>query len=191
MSRPAPRKSALTGVSPFTAPAPATVVSPQAPAATAPQRKPAARPPAATLTGERGRIGIYLTADQFADAKSAFLGDWQAGGDADALTAWIAGVIETHAQRSPAERAALGREPKRSSTTVGGTRSFVLPMSTIDAMRDAQADDQAAGRFVSDSHWCGEAISVAVDDARERAGGQLPPAPARLPSKLVRRNRPS
>lgn len=53
-------------------------------------------------------------------------------------------------------------------------------------MRAAITADQQAGRWPSDSAWCGEAIAAAVDQARAQSGGSLPTPPPRLPNRLVR-----
>ena len=49
-----------------------------------------------TPTPSRGvtsRLGVYLTADEFADAKAAYLADWTNGGQADTFGRWCAEAI--------------------------------------------------------------------------------------------------
>ena len=66
----------------------------------------------------------------------------------------------------------------------GVNRSFTLPADTLDRMHQAIAADRRAGRVTSRSQFASEAIRRATTEARMRAGGVLPPAPARLPNKM-------
>lgn len=162
---------------PRTATAPAKARSTGRPA---PARKAATAAASATA-----RLGIYLTPAEFDDAKAAYLADWTNGGEADTFGRWIAAAIEAYARRTPKQRATAkprGRADERS----GATRSFAVPADTVAQMREAINTDQQAGRWPSDSAWCGEAIAAAVDQAREQNGGSLPTPPPRLPNRLVR-----
>lgn len=144
--------------------------------------------PVAPVAQDSGTVrqGIYITAEEFADAKAAYLADWQAGGQADTFAKWIGAVLDAHAARSAGERAELARPTGRSETRTGASRSFNIPSDTVERMRAAITKDQAAGRWPSDSAWCGDAIAAAVEQARARAGGELPAPPARLPNRLRR-----
>ena len=194
MSRPTPRRSSLAGSSPIQPPeppatTPAAAEPAKANAATPKPPKQTAPAPVIASTDAKGesravRQGIYMTADEFADAKSAYLADWQAGGQADTFARWIGAVIDAHAARTAAERAELARPTGRSEHRTGASRSFTLAADTIDRMRAAIAEDQAAGRWPTDSAWCGDAIAAAVERARAR--GPLPAAPERLPNRLRR-----
>ena len=53
-----------------------------------------------------------------------------------------------------------------------------------DGMHEAIAADRRAGNIASRSQFASVAIRSAIEDSRDRAGGELPPAPARLPNKL-------
>jgi hypothetical protein len=132
------------------------------------------------------RIGVYLTPEEFTDAKAAYLADWQHGGTADTFARWIAAAIDTHAARTAAERAEHARPRSRAATRTGSSRSFPVPEQSIAAMRAAIAADQRAGRWPTDSAWCGDAIAAAAERDRANAGGTLPPPPARLPNRLTR-----
>lgn len=79
--------------------------------------------------------------------------------------------------------AALPEEVRNGS---GITRAFLLPDTAIAAMNVAIKTDRTNGRAVSRSEFIGRAVRDAIERARERAGGVLPPAPARLPNKPVR-----
>lgn len=184
---------------PPAAPTPAESPAPAAetPAATAPAvRKPPAAPrkqaaaprrqPVAAPGGETDRLGIYLSPAEFTNAKAGYLADWSNGGTADTFARWIAAALDTHADRSPQERAERGRLRVRAGERTGSTRSFSIPSTTMQRMRAAITADQQAGRWPSDSAWCGEAIALAVDAAREANGGTLPTPPDRLPNRLVR-----
>lgn len=144
----------------------------------------------AKVLRERGsvteRIGIYLSKDEFDDAKAGYLADWTNGGDADTFARWIAAAMDEHSNRTAEERKNDDRLRGRAEERAGSTRSFNIPSSTVTRMRAAIAADQQAGRWPSVSAWCAEAIALAVDEARQRNGGRLPTPPDRLPNKLVR-----
>lgn len=192
MTRPAPRKSSLTGANPVRPPAePAPAET--APEPTTPNRptKPAKKPakPAPRRDGEGEptvRVGIYLAPEEFTDAKAAYLGAWQLGGQADTFARWVASAIDEHARRSPGERGRLSRGKGRAETRTGASRSFTMPAATVERMRQAISDDQTDGRWLSDSAWCGDAIAAAVSRVRDESGGTLPTPPARLPNRLIR-----
>lgn len=155
------------------------------------EREPAARKLQSKKRSQTGaedtaRLGIYLTPDEFNDARASYLADWSNGGDSDTFARWIAGALDRHAARTADQRAARDRLRGRSEARIGTTRSFSIPTSTVQRMRAAITADQRAGRWPSDSAWCAEAISLAVDDAREANGGSLPTPPARLPNRLLR-----
>lgn len=165
---------------------PAEETPPAVPAAKAPAKTPKTQPKApAQPGGEVARIGIYFHPTEFRDARAAYLRDWLDGGQADTFAKWIGQCITTHAQRTPAERAKWTRAQERRDAS-GASRSFTLPATVAEQLHEGIRSDQQAGRWLSDSAWCGEAIDAAVADARKRAGGQLPTPPARLPNRLRR-----
>ncbi len=160
--------------------------APKATATASTPKKPAlARKAATAAASETARLGIYLTPQEFDDAKAAYLADWGNRGQADTFARWIAAALDTYAARTPKQRSsapARGRAEERT----GSTRSFSIPTDTVARMRAAITADQQAGRWPSDSAWCGEAIALAVDQARTQNGGSLPTPPPRLPNRLVR-----
>lgn len=160
-----------------------TRVQPVAPA-TPPRGQTRADPAQA---GSTTRAGIYLHPGTFEAAKSAYIADFdQSGPDAaDTFARWIAGVLDRHAARTPAERAAVADElPEEVFEGSGINRSFDLPDATMAGMHAAITADRRAGRVTSRSQFCSTAIRSATEDARRRAGGELPPAPKRLPNKM-------
>ena len=171
-------------------PAPTPVKAPQKPR-TAPitgstPRTPApARKTAVAAASDTARLGIYLTPEEFDDAKAGYLADWSNGGEADTFGKWIAAAIEAYAARTPKQRAAAPARGRAEERT-GSTRSFAIPSDTVGRMRAAITADQKADRWPSDSAWCGEAIAAAVDAARTKNDGSLPTPPPRLPNRLVR-----
>ena len=168
---------------------PATAAEPAEPqTTTSPPAEQPTPPPAAATTGAgaTARLGIYLTPVEFDQAKAGYLADWTNGGTADTFARWIAAAIDTHAARTPRQRATEAQPRERSDERTGSTRSFSIPVETVARMRAAITADQHAGRWPSDSAWCGEAISLAVSAARDRNGGALPTPPPRLPNRLVR-----
>ena len=172
---------AVATIATVEAPAPVVTPEPRASTPKAPTKKPA--PTAATGTD---RLGIYLTPAEINDARAAYLADWSNGGDADSFARWIAAAIDTHAARTPKQRADRDRLRTRSEERTGSSRSFSIPIASMQRMRAAISADQKAGRWPSDSAWCAEAMALAVDAAREANGGVLPTPPARLPNRLVR-----
>ena len=166
-----------------------TTIPPSEQPAPAPADEPTPAPPTTTPAvgaGATARLGIYLTPVEFDQAKAGYLADWTNGGTADTFARWIAAAIDTHAGRTPRQRATNAPPRGRSDERTGSTRSFSIPVETVARMRAAITADQHAGRWPSDSAWCGEAISLAVSAARTRNGGALPTPPPRLPNRLVR-----
>ena len=163
------------------------VKAPQKPRkATSTENTPTAGRKAATAAAsDTARLGIYLTPEEFDDAKAGYLADWSNGGEADTFGKWIAAAIEAYAARTPKQRAAAPPRGRAEERT-GATRSFAIPSDTVARMRAAITADQKADRWPSDSAWCGEAIAAAVDQARDQNGGSLPTPPPRLPNRLVR-----
>lgn len=155
----------------------------------APVVKPARRPtpqPAKASETATVRLGMYFHPEEFDRAKAAYLADWQHGGQADTFARWIAAAIDTHARRTPQQRAELAKAATRRDRGRAGTRSFNLPADCVARMRAAILEDQAINRWPTDSAWCGDAVAVAAEEAERKAGGVLPPAPPRLPNRLVR-----
>lgn len=194
MTRPAPRKSSLAGaspVAPLAQEAPKATPRPQDDPSAAPQKRVETSPdtakPATTKTSSptrTARPGIYFHEADFMAAKSAFLADWRAGGTADKFPTWIAAALDAHASRTPHERAQLVRSATHAGR--GFTRSFDIPGEVEDRMNDAIKQDNDADRWPTLSAWAGDAIAAAVERAKTRVGGSLPPAPPRLPNRLTR-----
>ncbi len=106
---------------------------------------------------------------------------------ADSFARWISATLAAHAALTPKRRAtAADRLPEEPRTGSGFTRSFELDDSTVQAMEGAITEDRRAHRFVTRSQFGNEAVRVAIEAAKARAGGVLPPAPARLPNRPVR-----
>lgn len=139
---------------------------------------------------ETARIGIYLSPQQFSEAKGAYLADWSNGGHADTFGRWIAAALDAYAEKTPGQRGGTAPTNQRSATRRGASRSFTIPVSVVDTMRTAIAADQHHGRWLSDSSWCCEAIEHATATAKARNGGVLPTPPARLPNRLARPSGP-
>lgn len=133
------------------------------------------------------RQGIYLTQEQFNNAKAAYLADWTNGGEANTFTLWIGEAITRHADRTFTARLKHEtKKPARAEARTGSSRSFNVPSAAIARMRAAITQEHDNGRWLSDSAWCGEAIDAAISEAQKRNGGSLPVPPARLPNRLVR-----
>ena len=84
----------------------------------------------------------------------------------------------------------MSRPPKQ--TKRGLKRAFLMDPDDLELLRQAIREDlTVTGRYSSEANWCADAMRLAVDRARERSGGSLPPAPARLPNRMPERARPN
>lgn len=139
-------------------------------------------------TSETTRTGLYFHPATFEAAKSAYLVDFDALPDsADSFARWISAALAAHAAMTPADRATAADElPGEPRSGSGFTRSFELDDNTIQAMESAITEDRRSHRFVTRSQFGNEAVRVAIEAAKTRTGGVLPPAPARLPNRPVR-----
>lgn len=186
---------------PIASPAPATPApvvakapqtprkAPRSPRAAQATPKPSTEPTEAR-TATTTRTGIYFHPATFSDAKSAYLADLDNIGPAaaDSIARWIAGALDVYAAGDTQDRAQIaeGLPPEVRAEGSGFTRSFDLPDDTIAARDAAITTDRRNGRTSSRSSFASEAIRYAIEQARARNGGVLPPAPDRLPNKPVR-----
>ncbi len=132
------------------------------------------------------RVGFYLRRSTFEAAKSAYLADLDlVDGAPDSLARWVSAALGAHARLGVDERAAVVQALPIEAEGGGFTRSFEVADQVIAAMNAAIVADRRAGRAVSRSGFAGEAIRIAIEAARQRAGGVLHPAPARLPNRPV------
>lgn len=133
------------------------------------------------------RLGIYFRPGAFTEMKQAYLADFMADPDhaPNTIASWVAAAIDAHAARTPAARGRMATGEARGEGS-GTTRSFTIPADTVDNVKAAMAADRQLARFISMSLFARDAITAAVEAARERADGNLPPAPARLPNRLTR-----
>lgn len=184
--RPERRRSSLAGLSPVNPPAP-PAAEPQdpAPAPAAPSTTPAQVPArkASSRESDLARLGLRLSPSEYTAAKAAYLADWQTVRQADMFRKWVGAALAAHAARSVNERERLATTVSE-GRAVNDARTFDVDVDVLERMRAAIGEDNAAGRWPSESAWARDAIAAAVDDARERAGGQLPTPPARLPNRL-------
>ncbi|MGL4173650.1 MAG: hypothetical protein ACRCTR_06210 [Actinomycetota bacterium] len=138
---------------------------------------------------ERVNLGIYLTTETYDEMKAAYLADWaNRRGDSATLYQWVADALNSHAARSVIQRASAPPTQKRATTRTGNTRAFKIPGDVYARMQDAIAADEKAERWVSESAWSVEAITHAIDAARNANGNTLPATPRRLPNRLKRRD---
>lgn len=136
------------------------------------------------------RLAIYFHRGEFEDAKAAYLADWRDLADPpETFAGWISASVLRHAGRAVEERGGLAGERGAGGGGSGVSRTFTVPESTLLAVWDALEDDRDIDRWLSVGAFCGDAVAVAVQDARHRVGGELPTPPARLPSHLTRKNR--
>lgn len=143
--------------------------------------------------GETVRLGTYWHSATFALARRAYLADLDTVPDGPgSLGGWIDQAIQAHARLVPEQRAAaVARLDPEQRDPRGVSRSFVIGVATVDAMESAIVADRRHGRVVSRTEFVSEAVRAAAHAARQRNGGELPAAPARLPNRPPRdRTRP-
>lgn len=189
---PVPQSAATAPSQPETKPvakkaSPGPRVAEQEPATedASPDRPPRRPRKAQSIPPGKARLGIYLHAGTVAEAKSAFIADLaHVPAPPTSFAEWVGRALDSHTSRTLEQRAALAQEHPDTAGTVGENRAFILPEATIQALKETAHADLLAGRGLSASQLAAEALRVAIDQARTRNGGTLPPPPARLPTRL-------
>jgi hypothetical protein len=150
------------------------------------QSGPARRPQ--VLPAGTARLGLYLRQATLERAKSAYVADLDTlTNPPTSFARWIATALDTHAGRTPADRAKLAEaHPDPEEGKRGVNRAFILPVDTITTMEKTTGIDRRAGRMQSVSQLAAEALRIAIEESRVRNGGSLPIAPKRLPNKPTR-----
>jgi hypothetical protein len=140
------------------------------------------------LPAGTARLGLYLRQATLEGAKSAYVADLDSlTNPPTSFARWIATALDTHAGRTPADRAKLAEaHPDPEEGKRGVNRAFILPVDTIATMEETTGIDRRAGRMQSVSQLAAEALRIAIEEARVRNGGSLPIAPRRLPNKPTR-----
>ncbi len=140
------------------------------------------------LPAGTARLGLYLRQTTLEGAKSAYVADLDTlPNPPTSFARWIATALDTHAARTPADRAQLAAaHPDPEEGRRGVNRAFILPVDTIARMEETTGIDRRAGRMQSVSQLAAEALRIAIEEARQRNGGSLPVAPKRLPNKPTR-----
>jgi hypothetical protein len=132
------------------------------------------------------RLGTYWRLSTFQGAKSGYLVDLDQLRDApDSFARWVDRAIRRHADLTPEKRVTLVRRLPAEAGDAA-SRSFHVASSTVDAMEAVIVDDRRHGRVVSRTEFVSEAVRAATVEAQKRYGGELPPAPARLPNRPPR-----
>lgn len=135
------------------------------------------------------RVGLYMTDTQYDNMKSAFLADWENGGDANTFGKWIAVAIKRYAKLPVARRIDIAKVVAPQSRLIaGGVKSFSVPAKAIEAMKHARLADTASGVIQTKSEWLRSAIELAVQYAKAANGGVLPEPPAKLVTYQLRRS---
>ena len=108
----------------------------------------------------------------------------------DAYIGWLHQAIARHVERGPVARGVCGVEhPTRRRSGQGLTRTYPLQDALVSRMDEAIIDDRVtSGRVLGRSAFVHEAVVMAMDEAIARRGGsELPPPPAKLPTRPPRR----
>lgn len=136
-------------------------------------------------------VGLYWDPETWATARAAYLSDLDRDPQCpDAYIGWLQRVIEQHIERGPVVRAAAGVEqPARRRGGQRLTRTYPLRDELVERMDDAIVDDRRElGRALGRSSFVHEAVILGIAAATARRDdGQLPAAPARLPTRPRRR----
>jgi hypothetical protein len=133
-------------------------------------------------------LSITVRPEDLELAKAAYMADWISQGLHDRFPDWLGAAVQQHAALNAAERARIANERPPKTTKRGLKRAFKMNPADVEAMRRTIADDfRTTGMYLSEADWCGDALRVAINAARQRAGGELPPAPTRLPNRMPAR----
>jgi hypothetical protein len=136
-------------------------------------------------------LSIHWHPATFEAARGAYLADLE--NRPEALTGfarWVDQAIAHHAGLTRNCRVALaGQLPTEPGDHGPGvSRSFPIRSTTMAAMQAAIVmDARNPERLLNRNRFAAEAVRAAVEAARRRNGGTLPPAPTRLPRKPPRR----
>lgn len=147
-------------------------------------------------------VGIYWDPELWDQARAAYVADLRYDPQAPAaFIQWLHRALEEYAHRGPQGRATVGvSPPQRRGPGQGQGRSRMSPLRTsaLELVDETVRQDlEQLGKLSSRSGFVHEAVTVAVETARNRCpGGLLPPPPARLntnphPRRPLRRLRAS
>lgn len=147
---------------------------------------------------ETVRLSVYWKPAVWDLARSAYIADLDTEPDSPrSFLGWLARAVEQQTRRTPQSRAEIA-EHVRAWLSAAPThrksfnQSHPLPLVLVDHLEMAVvADRQERGRVVARSGFVEEAVFAAAEQARERLGRGLPPAPAKLANRPPRgRSRP-
>ena len=147
------------------------------------------------MTGVRTGDGVVSTGTYWDRrtwelARSAYIADLDTDPDApDAFIGWLQRALIDHAGLRPPRRAELTASIVQDPVPGRGfSKAFPLQVEVVEALEQAIIDDRRElGRVVSRAGFVREAVTHAAQRARQRLGRDLPPAPARLPTRPPRR----
>ncbi|GAB3868639.1 hypothetical protein GCM10028801_44930 [Nocardioides maradonensis] len=210
MSRPTPKKSALSG-SPIAPPSAAEPSSaPPRPTAEETGTAPAAprrgktieevapylfdkptkkRKTTAEIAREKGKVplGLYFPSDEALDeARRAFVTDFWEHDGVDTFSEWVSQAILTHASLGYNKRAALAQPRReRRAGVKGKLRKIDVRREVSDAVDKGITEDrEQLRRQITISTWCNDAIVAAVNATKARTNGDLMEIDGQLPPRL-------
>jgi hypothetical protein len=134
--------------------------------------------------------GTYWDRRTWDLARSAYIADLDTDPDApDAFIGWLKCALVDYAGLGPLRRAELAASIVLDPVAGRGfSKAFPLQVEVVEALEQAIIDDRRElGRVVSRAGFVREAVTDAAQRARQRLGRDLPPAPARLPTRPPRR----
>ncbi|WP_245993651.1 hypothetical protein [Nocardioides immobilis] len=134
------------------------------------------------------RTGIYWQREVYDLARSAYVADLDATPAGPAFFVdWLRCALDEHAARTPEARADRAANLPEVTAGCGFNQMYPLPAGLLEQVKEAITEDRKQlGRASSRSAFAREAVLVAVEAARRRRGGTLPP-PNQLPNRRPRR----
>lgn len=164
-------------------PTPPAPTAPEAPAVVHAPRTPTRR--GATTS----RITVYFAADGILeDARRAYIAQLDHANPQTSFARWLSALLEEHAARTPEQRDQIAKnldQLDRTDPPAGASRgrAFDVYDTSLELADDAIRVDRAHRPAPSRSSFAVEALREATRTIREANGGQLPPAPKRLPNQ--------
>ena len=141
-------------------------------------------------------VGIYWKPGAWDLARSAYVADLDTDADSPgSFVGWLARALESHARRSPQQRAELAaafdQHPAQVSTRKRFNQKHMLTAPTLEVVDAAVAEDRLCGRRIERSAFAQEAVIATANEASRRLVCDLPPPPAKLSNRPPRRRSPA
>lgn len=128
------------------------------------------------------RIGVSITPTELDTARTAFLFDRAVVDDpVPSMTKWVERAVTAHLDRTPDSRKRRGAAVPAAPVERKVSYNAPIPAELRERLRRAVQEEVLAGRSISVSALVREAMAIAVEEAKDRAGGVLPVVAGPLP----------